>query len=302
MTTKNSVAEYLESKLARKAAKMIGTENDSMRRVFAQHIRPFGWGALHGVFAVFVDGGSVISHLFNFYTSDFEWVLECAFEMVFFLRRNGPVATSARWVLANENLLAWSVVFAGYFSSTITLSSLISIVSLWISYLNWLERVLQVEMLWLGVSCFTTYIFIACMHECVLACYKKEVLQKLLSFALFELVPTVYMLFRSVLKLFNPTAQSLHCGSESWFMPQEDFVYPYIRPGQIRLIRLRRKRSSGILACELFSARLDDSGPDKPVTYQAISYTWGTEEPICSISLNGYVFKVRPNVYEVLNT
>lgn len=291
----------LESKLAREGAKIIGAENDSMRRVLARYIRLFGWGALHGVFAVFVDGGSVMSHLFNFYTSDFEWVFKRAFEVVLFLRRDGPVTTSARWVVAVENLLAWSVVFAGYFSSTITLSILISIVLLWISYLNWLERVLQVEMLWLLVSCFTTLFFITCMHEFVLVCYKEQVLQKLLSAAFFQLVPAAHMLVRSVLQLFNPIAQSLHSGSESWLVPQKAFVYPDIGPGQIRLLRLRRKRPSEILACELFNALLDESGPDKPVTYQAISYTWGTEEPTCSISLNGYVFKVRPNVYELLN-
>jgi hypothetical protein len=55
----------LELKLAREGAKIIQAENDSVRRVLAQCIRLFGWGALHGVFAVFVDNDSVISHLFN---------------------------------------------------------------------------------------------------------------------------------------------------------------------------------------------------------------------------------------------
>ena len=63
---------------------------------------------------------------------------------------------------------------------------------------------------------------------------------------------------------------------------------------QIRLMRMFHDRGPEI-DCELSIFSLDDNR-----TYDALSYCWAKERPICQIRLNGTPFNVRPNLFAYL--
>lgn len=64
-----------------------------------------------------------------------------------------------------------------------------------------------------------------------------------------------------------------------------------------RLIRLLQG-FTGEIECEVFQANLDD---DALISYEALSYTWGTMEKLKSISLNGSTFPVTYNLWAALS-
>jgi hypothetical protein len=64
------------------------------------------------------------------------------------------------------------------------------------------------------------------------------------------------------------------------------------------LLRIKKKSLFSVLRCEIVNYNLDD--PEETHSYQAISYTWGSEEKTHVISLNNCRFEVTSNVYDIL--
>lgn len=64
---------------------------------------------------------------------------------------------------------------------------------------------------------------------------------------------------------------------------------------EIRLLTLQASDTEDEISCKLRKVRIDDS-----THYQALSYVWGTEEAIQSITVNGHKINVRPNLYSAL--
>jgi hypothetical protein len=189
--------------LARRGAVMLDADNDSMRRVLAQYLRIFAWGGLHGIFAIVVDQGPITSYLFNFYMSDFEWVFDRATEVLLFVRRVGPASISSRWTLAFENLMAWSVVFMGYFSSAIVLRSLMFLYSAWTVYLGWLDLVLEP---WQHL--FVSWGSAFGIYGLLQLCYEKGVFSRMASIVWAGFVPLARAIMKYILSTFDGQART----------------------------------------------------------------------------------------------
>ncbi|KIM97282.1 hypothetical protein OIDMADRAFT_130728 [Oidiodendron maius Zn] len=79
----------------------------------------------------------------------------------------------------------------------------------------------------------------------------------------------------------------------------ESFRYDPIdleRPA-FRLLRLLKGGGCDI-ACELFQAFLDER--ENAVSYEALSYTWGSAEICDGIKVNGRWLPITPNLYRAL--
>lgn len=80
-----------------------------------------------------------------------------------------------------------------------------------------------------------------------------------------------------------------------------DSYYKYERlnlaTDAIRLIRLLKGDTSPI-ECEIFESYLDQV---ESVPYEALSYVWGNKESTDKIRVNGCLFTVTENLFEVLS-
>jgi hypothetical protein len=63
-----------------------------------------------------------------------------------------------------------------------------------------------------------------------------------------------------------------------------------------RLLRLRRGKELDV-ECELFQASLDS---DDPISYEALSYTWGGTEMSAAVRIDGRMLAVTENLYLAL--
>lgn len=80
------------------------------------------------------------------------------------------------------------------------------------------------------------------------------------------------------------------------FKNVKSFEYDFLRPGYIRLLRLKRRSLiPGLIDASVFHAHFDDL-PE----YEALSYVWGSSELI-PILLNGRKFFVTSNLHELLH-
>ncbi|KAK0672599.1 heterokaryon incompatibility protein-domain-containing protein [Cercophora samala] len=77
------------------------------------------------------------------------------------------------------------------------------------------------------------------------------------------------------------------------------FFYAPINLGrpQIRLLRILKGRNSSI-SCELFQALVERR--DGAIPYEAISYVWGSPERERQVLINGTLFGVTRNLYQIL--
>jgi hypothetical protein len=66
-----------------------------------------------------------------------------------------------------------------------------------------------------------------------------------------------------------------------------------------RLLRLTKWDGGGIISCKLFHARLDQR--EEAITYEALSYTWGSSTLAYHIEVNGKRLKVTENLYWALH-
>ncbi|KAK5746147.1 hypothetical protein LTR17_000881 [Elasticomyces elasticus] len=77
----------------------------------------------------------------------------------------------------------------------------------------------------------------------------------------------------------------------------EAFRYPVLEAErrQIRLLTVQKSDLEGDLACHLEVVSLDDA-----VEFTALSYVWGTEQPLCSVQVDGHTLWIRPNLHAYL--
>lgn len=61
---------------------------------------------------------------------------------------------------------------------------------------------------------------------------------------------------------------------------------------EIRLLELQAGQNSDPVKCDLVTASLDN----QDIAYDALSYTWGTDDASCSMLLAGRTFRIRPNL------
>ncbi|KAK4900048.1 hypothetical protein LTR27_002811 [Elasticomyces elasticus] len=75
------------------------------------------------------------------------------------------------------------------------------------------------------------------------------------------------------------------------------FRYPVLEAEkrQIRLLTVQKGELEGDLACSLDVVSLDDA-----IDFTALSYVWGTEQPVCSIQVDGHTLWIRPNLHAYL--
>lgn len=66
-----------------------------------------------------------------------------------------------------------------------------------------------------------------------------------------------------------------------------------------RLLRLTKWDGGGIISCKLFHARLDQR--EEAITYEALSYTWGSSTLAYHIEVNGKRLKITENLYWALH-
>ncbi|KAK5700198.1 hypothetical protein LTR17_023141 [Elasticomyces elasticus] len=77
----------------------------------------------------------------------------------------------------------------------------------------------------------------------------------------------------------------------------EAFRYPVLEAEQrqIRLLTVQKGDLEGDLACSLDVVSLDDA-----IEFTALSYVWGTEQPVCSIQVDGHTLWIRSNLHAYL--
>ncbi|KAK3649146.1 hypothetical protein LTR56_006985 [Elasticomyces elasticus] len=76
----------------------------------------------------------------------------------------------------------------------------------------------------------------------------------------------------------------------------EAFRYPVLEAErcQIRLLTVQRSDLEGDVACHLEVVSLD------AIEFTALSYVWGTEQPVFSIQVDGHTLWIRPNLHAYL--
>jgi len=68
---------------------------------------------------------------------------------------------------------------------------------------------------------------------------------------------------------------------------------PLASPGHIRLLTLHAGKHDAIVECTLSQTTLQD--PEK-TSYEALSYTWGSDKDQKSLLIDGHVIQVRDNL------
>ncbi len=96
--------------------------------------------------------------------------------------------------------------------------------------------------------------------------------------------------------------ESKESGDTEHFYEQNDDgtgIWPYryypLEEGHIRILELLPGARTDPISCRLIETPMADARD-----FEAISYTWGTEEPICTIQINGGSFLLRPNLEAAL--
>jgi hypothetical protein len=282
--------KYFVPRLAVTCATLIG--GVGVASVVERYIWLFIAGGFHGLLAYSMKDGSFISHVFECYVSDFQWVFERAAEIVRFIRRDDPVAISSNWILAYENLLAWGTVFVGYFAFSYT----ISFCAYALSCVNKAQEALEnpVASTILGWAAFIAFILL------LEFCYRRRIVALKLAVGVLKTFAYLNGLYS---KIRNTVSQrygsSFRAWREAYSMPNIRYRYCKLGPRDIRLLRIKRKALFRVLECEIIVHNLDE--PEHTISYQAISYTWAKEKRTHAISVDGHHFKVTPTVYDILN-
>lgn len=75
--------------------------------------------------------------------------------------------------------------------------------------------------------------------------------------------------------------------------------YPYeyhpLKDGNIRILELFPGAPTDLISCSLVETPIEDAG-----NFEAVSYTWGTEDPSCPIQIDGGSFQIRPSLEAAL--
>jgi hypothetical protein len=68
---------------------------------------------------------------------------------------------------------------------------------------------------------------------------------------------------------------------------------PLTSPSHIRLLTLHAGKHDAVVECTLSQTALQ--GPER-TSYEALSYTWGSDKDQKSLLIDGHVFRVRENL------
>lgn len=74
--------------------------------------------------------------------------------------------------------------------------------------------------------------------------------------------------------------------------------YPY---NDLRLVKVLPDRCCGYVQIEMWVCSTDDNIDTAHMKYHCLSYTWGPEEDLQEVRVNGASFYVRRNLYEFLS-
>lgn len=79
--------------------------------------------------------------------------------------------------------------------------------------------------------------------------------------------------------------------------PQQKYVYMPLQPGEYRVLQLRRRLPLRRLRASMITTTVDAS-----ISYEAISYTWGTARLTKSIIVDGKELEISANAHDILES